>query len=205
MNVDPVKRAIPLYTKQLYFSTNFLSYHLILLGSSGSNTANNDFESFHQQLTYDKRLYKECPFIGFYLSLCEERIETELGLWQTFRTHLLNTSSSSSSSSSSTSTELTTAFIDACWRKTLTHVNKTHGLGLSFPPQRLMLFKWCERALDLPNDHPLLILYWQKFFHIYLEKDELYSSSASSSSSNTLIGTSKSNNKNGMFPRVFKI
>lgn len=46
-----------------------------------------------------------------------------------------------------------------------------------------MLFKWCERALELPHDHPLLILYWQKFFNIYLDKDYYASLSAMSSQS----------------------
>jgi hypothetical protein len=63
------------------------------------------------------------------------------------------------------------SFIDSCWRKTIHSINKTHALSLNFPSQRLMLFKWCERALELPHDHPLLILYWQKFFNIYLDKD----------------------------------
>jgi len=67
------------------------------------------------------------------------------------------------------------SFIDSCWRKTIQSINKIHGLSLNFPYQRLMLFKWCERALELPHDHPLLILYWQKFFNIYLDKD-FYSS-----------------------------
>jgi hypothetical protein len=50
-------------------------------------------------------------------------------------------------------------------------VNKTHGINVNFAYQRLMMFKWCERALELPHDHPLLIIYWQKFFSIYLDKD----------------------------------
>ena len=74
------------------------------------------------------------------------------------------------------------SFIDSCWRKTLNSINKTNNLNLSFPPQRLMLFKWCERAIELPVDHPLLILYWQKFFDIYLEKDFHSNFSTSSSS-----------------------
>jgi hypothetical protein len=165
-------------------------------GSNSSNVSNNDFESYQQQLTYDKRLYKECPFIGFYLSLCEERIESQLQLWTTFRSFLIGSSDNLTGGSNLDQTTTVSnsnllsspSFIDSCWRKTLISINKTNNLNLSFPPQRLMLFKWCERALELPVDHPLLILYWQKFFDIYLEK-EIHSNFSSSSSSS-------SNNKN---------
>ena len=152
-------------------------------GSNASAELNKDFEVNHQQFTYDKRLYKECPYVGFYLSLCEERLETELSLWTTFRSFLLGAGNSEalasagtpSTSSSSTTDTSKPSFIESCWRRTLNSVNAAHGLALSFTPQRLMLFKWCERAIDLPCDHPLLILYWQKFFKVYLDK-EYYSS-----------------------------
>ena len=35
----------------------------------------NDFDANQPvQFTYDKRIYKEFPFVGLYLSLCEERL-----------------------------------------------------------------------------------------------------------------------------------
>ena len=56
---------------------------------SGSLTSG-DFESNQlSQFMYDKRLYKEFPYVGFYLSLCEERLENQLSLWTTFRSYLL--------------------------------------------------------------------------------------------------------------------
>ena len=165
-------------------------------GSNSSNSSNNDFELYQQQLTYDKRLYKEFPFIGFYLSLCEERIECQLQLWTTFKSFLMGSGENIIVGSNVEQPVNTTilnspSFIDSCWRKTLNSINKTNNLNLSFPPQRLMLFKWCERAIELPVDHPLLILYWQKFFDIYLEKDFHSNFSTSSSSS-----ASMSSNKN---------
>ena len=66
-------------------------------GSSGNATG--DFELNHQQFTYDKRLYKECPYVGFYLSLCEERLEAELAIWTTFRSYLLGAGSSATTDS----------------------------------------------------------------------------------------------------------
>lgn len=139
-----------------------------------------DFDSNQlQQFTYDKRLYKEFPYVGFYLSLCEERLESQLSLWSTFRSYLLGQSDFVNSSSDQSKIK-SQSYIDSCWRKTLHTINKTHRLSLSFPAQRLMLFKWSERAVELPHDHPLLILYWQKFFNVYLDKD-FYSSLTSMS------------------------
>jgi hypothetical protein len=150
----------------------------------GSSSSSDYFDSSgpNQQnsFAYDKRLYKECPYIGFYLSLCEERIEAQLGIWSTFLQYLLNPNGDQAASSGSSSSSNSSGFIESCWRRTLSSVNKETRLNLSFPPQRLMLFKWCERALELPHDHPLLILYWQKFFNIYLDKDYLASIQASS-------------------------
>jgi hypothetical protein len=162
-------------------------------GMNGSNS-NGDFETNHQQFTYDKRLYKECPYVGFYLSLCEERIEAQLSIWTTFRSFLFGANDSLEarpvSSSAASNANWTPSFIESCWRKTLNSINKMHNVSLNFTPQRLMLFKWCERAIDLPVDHPLLILYWQKFFNIYLDKD-YYSSFAFSST--TVNSPSRSN------------
>jgi hypothetical protein len=147
------------------------------VSGSNSSNSNGDFDSNqHQQFTYDKRLYKECPYVGLYLSLCEERIEAQLGLWNIFRSYLLGGSGdligavSEPIVSSNNASINTPAFIESCWRKTLQTVNKLNNLTLNFSPQRLMLFKWCERALELNSSHPLLIIYWQKFFNIYLDK-----------------------------------
>jgi len=130
------------------------------------NYANNssDYDSNQpSQFTYDKRLYKEFPYVGLYLSLCEERLETQLSLWSTLRSCLISNETGINTDSSS--------YIEACWRKTLQSVNKAHNLNLNFSMQRLMLFKWCERALELADDHPLLIIYWQKHFTLYLDKE----------------------------------
>jgi len=91
-------------------------------------------------------------------------IENQLSIWSTLRSCLLSNETNSNNIES-------TSYIEACWRKTLQAVNKTHGINVNFAYQRLMMFKWCERALELPHDHPLLIIYWQKFFSIYLDKD----------------------------------
>ncbi|CAF0782953.1 unnamed protein product [Brachionus calyciflorus] len=137
-----------------------------------TNTNSEFFESNQQNFSYDKRLYKECPYIGFYLSLCEERIEAQLSLWTVFRSFLLGINDPLGNSLEiSTSNLNSVSFIETCWKKTLSLINKTNNLSLNFSPQRLMLFKWCERAVELDYDHPLLILYWQKFFSIYLDKD----------------------------------
>jgi hypothetical protein len=161
---------------------NTVGAALNVVNGTHANGPTGDFELNHQHFTYDKRLYKECPYVGFYLSLCEERLEAELALWTTFRSYLLGAGNSGVESNSlslssdrsninTINTNNSSAFIESCWRKTLASINKTHSLNLNFTPQRLMLFKWCERAIDLPCDHPLLILYWQKFFRVYLDKD----------------------------------
>ena len=148
-----------LFIKRVQIDFYFKSIKYFVKGSQSS--INGDFDANQiSNFTYDKRLYKECPYAGYYLSLCEERLECQLSLWTTFRSYLINEPHQDSPS-----------FIESSWRKTLHTVNKTQSLNLTFSPQRLMLFKWCERALELPYDHPLLILYWQKFFQIYLDKD----------------------------------
>ncbi len=147
----------------------------------GMAPSTSDFFDATQPFAYDKRLYKEFPYAGFYLGLCEERLESELELWSYFRSYLTNDpllipTGDLPDPSSVTNTN-SVAFIESCWRKTLNLINRTKGLSLSLPPQRLMLFKWCERACDLSVDEPILILYWQKFFQIYLDKDYMNSSS----------------------------
>ncbi len=58
--------------------------------NSTYSLSSTEFDSTQlQQFTYDKRLYKEFPYVGFYLSLCEERLEGQLSLWSTFRSYLL--------------------------------------------------------------------------------------------------------------------
>ncbi len=58
--------------------------------NSSYSLSSSEFDSTQlQQFTYDKRLYKEFPYVGFYLSLCEERLEAQLSLWSTFRSYLL--------------------------------------------------------------------------------------------------------------------
>ncbi|RNA18051.1 ectopic P granules 5 -like protein [Brachionus plicatilis] len=155
---------------------------------TGSNTE--FFESNIHNFTYDKRIYKECPYVGFCLSLCEERIEVQLSLWTVFRSFLLGISDPLGNSVEMSPINLNSvSFIENCWKKTLSLVNKSNNLALNIAPQRLMLFKWCERAIELEHHHPLLILYWQKFFNIYLDKDyhaalnQLYRSSTHSSDS----------------------
>lgn len=60
------------------------------VNTASGNLASGDFESNQlSQFMYDKRLYKEFPYVGFYLSLCEERLENQLSLWSTFRSYLL--------------------------------------------------------------------------------------------------------------------
>ena len=175
---------------------------LNVVHGSTANAQTGDFESNHQQFTYDKRLYKECPYVGFYLSLCEERIEAELSIWTTFRSYLLGASPNNESDATrpvTIATNNSPSFIEACWRKALISVNKTHSLNLNFTPQRLMLFKWCERAIDLPCDHPLLILYWQKFFKIYLDKDYYSSFSFGNSNTNTSTGTPRAGTSRSPF------
>lgn len=152
-----------------------------------SNNNTEFFESNQQNFTYDKRLYKECPYVGFYLSLCEERIETQLSIWTLFRSYLLGINDPMANSLDVTQGQSnlnSVSFIESCWRKTLNCVNKTNNLSLNFSPQRLMLFKWCERAIELSHDHPLLILYWQKFFSIYLDKEYFSNLPASNSINN---------------------
>lgn len=71
-------------TKQLnWFETSlsFVSSTASHLTESLINTVNyqimssNDFDANQPvQFTYDKRIYKEFPFVGLYLSLCEERL-----------------------------------------------------------------------------------------------------------------------------------
>ena len=153
--------------------------------SSGLLQLGSDFDSSastcQHQLSYDKRLYKECVYVGFYLSLCEERIQSHLGLWSTLVQALADASAAAAAESSSSSTSgaavtgstSSSACIEACWRKSLAAVNKSHSLALHthLPAHRMLaMFKWCERALDLPLDHPLLVLFWQRFFDKYLEK-----------------------------------
>ncbi len=150
----------------------------------GITPSTSDFFDSTQPFTYDKRLYKEFPYAGFYLGLCEERIESELELWSYFRSYLTNDpllipTGDLPDPSSVTNTN-SVAFIESCWRKTLNLINRTKHLSLSLPPQRLMLFKWCERACDLSVEEPILILYWQKFFQIYLDKEYMNSSSGHS-------------------------
>lgn len=89
----------------------------------------------------------------------------------------------------------TSNFIEACWRRTLAQINKTNGLALNFSWQRLMMFKWCERALELPHEHPLLILYWQKFFNIYLDKEYISAVQAIIRPSYQNVTTSSSGNR----------
>uniref|UniRef100_A0A673KZ38 Ectopic P granules protein 5 homolog n=1 Tax=Sinocyclocheilus rhinocerous TaxID=307959 RepID=A0A673KZ38_9TELE len=36
--------------------------------------------------------------------------------------------------------------------------------------QRLMIYRWAQQALATPADHPLLPLFWQKFFQLYLRQ-----------------------------------
>uniref|UniRef100_A0A672N741 Ectopic P granules protein 5 homolog n=1 Tax=Sinocyclocheilus grahami TaxID=75366 RepID=A0A672N741_SINGR len=36
--------------------------------------------------------------------------------------------------------------------------------------QRLMIYRWTQQALATPADHPLLPLFWQKFFQLYLRQ-----------------------------------
>jgi hypothetical protein len=169
------------------------------VANMGSTNSTSEYDNI-QQFCYDKRLYKEFPFVGFYLSLCEERIEAELSLWSTFRLYLSGTTSQAESllrldnESTSHFTSLphnvnSTQFIEACWKRTLQAINKSHSLCLNFSPNRLMLFKWCERAVDLPIDHPLLVLYWQKFFQIYLDKS---SCSANNNNNNDQLQNSSS-------------
>ena len=154
---------------------------------SFASLSTGDFDSNQiQQFSYDKRLYKEFPYVGFYLSLCEERLECQLSIWNTYRSFLLGLNEFQQSNDSPNTNSQ--SFIDSCWRKTLHTVNKVHSLSLSFSSQRLMLFKWCERALELPHEHPLLILYWQKFFGIYLDKD-YYSSLSNMSQEESNNGT----------------
>jgi hypothetical protein len=161
-----------------------------------------DFYDAIQPFAYDKRLYKEFPYAGFYLGLCEERLESELELWSYFRAYLTNDPliipAGESPDPSASANMSSVAFIESCWRKTLHLVNKTRHLTLSMPPQRLMLFKWCERACELPLDEPILILYWQKFFQIYLDKDYLSQAGSgvnrSSSSSSMAYRQSSSSN-----------
>ena len=136
--------------------------------------SNNEFfeTNSSQNFTYDKRIYKECPYVGFYLSLCEERVEVQLSLWTVFRSFLLGVSDPFGNSPQLLPSNLNSvSFIENCWKKTLALVGRTNNLSLNFGPQRLMLFKWCERAIELEHNHPLLIFYWQKFFIIYLDKD----------------------------------
>lgn len=155
-------------------------------------SGNSEFFDSIQLFSYDKRLYKEFPYIGFYLSLCEERIESELEFWSVFRSLLMNDPVLLSAIDGEAASQVTghinsPGFIESCWRKTLQFVNRTKHLNLSIPPQRLMLFKWCERACDLPVEEPILILYWQKYFQIYLDKDYLISTANTSRPSNHSI------------------
>ena len=188
----------------------------------GMHSLANDLFDATQPFAYDKRLYKEFPYAGYYLGLCEERIESELELWSIFRSYLTNDpllmpageSAGGSGFETLPSTTNSLAFIESCWRKTLHLVNRNKHLSLNMAPQRLMLFKWCERACELAVEEPILILYWQKFFQIYLDKDYVSSGNRSSSSGRAassprtslaqfgleLMSSSSAANKNGPQP-----
>jgi hypothetical protein len=151
-------------------------------------SSNNEFYDTNTIFTYDKRLYKEFPYIGFYLSLCEERIESELELWPIFRSYLMNDPllpDVEFNTNNNMNTNIN-VFIETSWRKAINLVNKTKNVNLNLTPQRLMLFKWCERAIDIPVEDPILILYWQKFFNIYLDKEYLRNKSGSQPNSPSL-------------------
>ncbi|XP_075696840.1 ectopic P granules protein 5 homolog [Rhinoderma darwinii] len=47
-----------------------------------------------------------------------------------------------------------------------------HQLKLPIVPsvQRLMIYRWAHQAMATPADHPLLPLFWQKFFLLYLNR-----------------------------------
>lgn len=53
------------------------------IGGMGWNSSDFYFDASgpsQQQFAYDKRLYKECPYIGFYLSLCEGSFQQQKNL-----------------------------------------------------------------------------------------------------------------------------
>jgi hypothetical protein len=57
---------------------NLLSTYVTWLTNTITNSGPNANESL-TQFSYDKSLYREYPYLGMYLSLCEEQIEQDLG------------------------------------------------------------------------------------------------------------------------------
>lgn len=112
----------------------------------------------YDQLSYDYNIYRNYPYLGFYLSICEENlIENRLRLTEAFRASLIVSSEDVNK-------------LDNCWKKMLLNFGKKHNLNQNLKTSTLMIYKWCQRASYLPFDNPILVLYWQKFFNIYFKR-----------------------------------
>ena len=132
-----------------------LSWLTATTSSAYATLTNSSFDDnfVQQQFSYDKRIYKEFSFIGFYLSICEEHVENEIELWKQLKQYLYQNS-----------IELIQRNVELYGVKLIQQTNKIKNLNISqnLNIKHLMIYKWCERAWC----EPLLVLYWQAFFNI---------------------------------------
>ena len=103
------------------------------------------------------------------MSICEEHVENEIELWKQLKQYLYQNS-----------IELIQRNVELYGVKLIQQTNKIKNLNISqnLNIKRLMIYKWCERASDIDLNSPLLVLYWQKFFNIYLSRFQIDQSSA---------------------------
>lgn len=94
----------------------------------------------------------EGPWFAFFaLEIEQEELEEKTGLWREVQKELASMTGKPS--------------VDAALKKAC------HTLKRPVPPSTMLsIYRWSQQALDTPLDHPLLPLFWQKFFLQFLAR-----------------------------------
>ncbi|XP_014271688.1 ectopic P granules protein 5 homolog isoform X2 [Halyomorpha halys] len=90
-------------------------------------------------------------FALFALELEEYIINEKTGLWKNLLVNLV--------------TSVGKANIDSSLKKVCSSLKIE-----SFTSSALPIYRWSQQALDMPVDHPVLPIFWQKFFTLYLAR-----------------------------------